>query len=149
MEIKQLLYDQCTGYVRQRIETARLAIHVAQTSANEETKSSAGDKYETGRAMMQLEVEQNAQQLAEALKLKQALDQINPTLATSSAQQGSLVTTNHGDFYIAVSIGQMTVNGKQYVAISPVSPLGVKLMNGKAGTSFVFNGKNYTIENVY
>jgi len=98
--------------------------------------------------MMQLEVEQNTLQLAEALKLKQVLTQINPTVVAPHAQQGSLVTTNHGDFYLAISIGQMTVNGKQYFAISPASPLGTKLMNSSAGTSFVFNGKNYTIEKI-
>jgi len=82
------------------------------------------------------------------LKLKQVLDQINPNLETSHIQQGSLVTTNHGDFYLAVSIGQMTVNDKQYFVISPVSPLGARLMNSRAGMSFAFNGKNYTIEKI-
>lgn len=149
MEIKQILYDRCVEYVKQRIETARLAIQIAQTSANQETKSSVGDKYETGRAMMQLEVEQNTLQLAEALKLKQVLDQINPRLETSNIQQGSLVITNHGNFYVAISIGNVTLNGKQYFAISPVSPLGTKLMNGSEGMNFVFNAKNYIIEKVY
>lgn len=148
MKLKQLLYDRCIVYVKQRVETAQQAIHIAQTSANEETKSSAGDKYETGRAMMQLEVERNTHQLTEALKLNQALEQINPELETSIIQPGSLVMTNHGNFYIAISIGQLTVEGTHYFVISPMSPLGTKLMNGTAGASFAFNGKNYTIKEV-
>lgn len=148
MKLKQLLYDRCVEYVNQRVETAQQAISIAQASANQETKSSAGDKYETGRAMMQLEVERNTHQLTEALKLKQVLDQLNPNSETPTVQQGSLVTTNHGNFYLAISIGQLAVNDRHYFAISPASPIGAKLMNGIVGTSFVFNGKNYTIEAV-
>ena len=148
MNIKRLLYDRCLEYVRQRIETAQQAIQTAQLSANEETKSSAGDKYETGRAMMQLEVERNTHQLEEALKLKQFLDKINPDLETSIIQNGSLVITNQGNFYIGISIGQLTIDGKHYFAISPASPIGAKLMNGSVGSSFVFNSKKYEIEKV-
>ena len=49
----------------------------AQEAANEEGKSSVGDKYETGRAMMQIERDKAAQQLDEALKLKNIIDQIS------------------------------------------------------------------------
>ena len=42
----------------------------AQESANAEEKSSAGDKYETGRAMMQIERDKAAQQLNESMKLE-------------------------------------------------------------------------------
>lgn len=148
MKLKQLLYDRCVAYVTQRVETAQEAIRVAQNSANQETKSSAGDKYETGRAMAQLEVERNTQQLAEALKLKQVLDQISADSEMSVAQRGSLVRTNHGDFYLAISIGQLTIDGRQYFAISPTSPIGAKLLNGIVGTTVAFNGKSYTIEKV-
>jgi sortase (surface protein transpeptidase) len=55
--LKTRLHSLCVSYVGQRIETAQRAIAIAQASANEETKSSAGDKYETGRAMAQLEIE--------------------------------------------------------------------------------------------
>ena len=65
------------AYVHERIAATQEAIYTAQLSANEETKSSAGDKYETGRAMAQLEIEKNTAQLAEALKLKQMLKQIS------------------------------------------------------------------------
>jgi hypothetical protein len=54
--------------VHQRIASAEEAIRMAQESANQEGKSSAGDKYETGRAMAQLEIEKASGQLAEANK---------------------------------------------------------------------------------
>ncbi|MCU0369347.1 MAG: 3-oxoacyl-ACP synthase, partial [Cyclobacteriaceae bacterium] len=71
--LKQCLFQYCTEFVNRRIENARLASESAQDSANMEEKSSAGDKYETGRAMAQLENEKALQQLAEANKLKSLL----------------------------------------------------------------------------
>ena len=65
--IKQTLYNFCVTYINQRMATAQQAIHTAQASANEETKSSAGDKYETGRAMMQLEIEKIVRSLLSLL----------------------------------------------------------------------------------
>jgi hypothetical protein len=70
MDIKIKLYQYCVEFIDKRIAGAREAIQIAQDSANEETKSSAGDKYETGRAMAQLEIEKNTTQLEEALKQK-------------------------------------------------------------------------------
>ena len=73
-EIKRKLYQHCINFVDKRIAAAKETIAMAQESANEDTKSSAGDKYETGRAMAQLEIEKTAGQLEEALKDKKLLD---------------------------------------------------------------------------
>src|SRR5690606_34304897 len=98
--IKPALYRLCEEYVDKRIASCRDAIIEAQAAANEETKSSSGDKYETGRAMMQLEIEKNGEQLAQSVKLKSMLTRINPDMRTASVQPGSLVLTDRGAFYI-------------------------------------------------
>ena len=69
--VKHKLYQACLEFTDTQISTLKSAIKATQQSANEETKSTAGDKYETGRAMAQLEVEKFQSQLAEALKMKQ------------------------------------------------------------------------------
>lgn len=124
------------------------AISGAQNSANEETKSSAGDKYETGRAMAQLEIEKNMAQLAEAKRLKQTLEQIAPDKITPLIHLGSLVLTNHGNFYVAISAGPFTIQNKSYFAISPASPIGQKLMGLRAEDSFSLNGKEFYIQQI-
>ena len=146
--LKTQLYSFCLHFVAQRIETAQNAIAIAQASANEETKSSAGDKYETGRAMAQLEIEKNSAQLAEAMKLKTALSQINPEQTTSVIQVGSLVLTTNGNFYLSISAGQSKIEDKIYFAISPASPIGSKLLGLKANDQFSFNNKTYQITEV-
>lgn len=147
--VKQQLYDYCQAYISKRIATAQEAIRASQDAANDETKSSAGDKYETGRAMMQLEMEKDSAQLAEALKLKSLLDQIIINRQPLSIQPGSLVITDQGNFFVALSVGQLVVENKKYYAISLESPIGAKLKGLKQGESFEFNTKTYKIEQVW
>jgi transcription elongation GreA/GreB family factor len=146
--LKQQLYNQCQAYLAKRIGTAQEAIKLAQASADDDTKSSAGDKYETGRAMMQLEMEQHNEQLSEALKLKRLLDQIKVDYQPTSIQPGTLAITDQGNFFVAISVGKLVVEGKTYMAVSIESPIGAKLKGLKKGEGFSFNNKAYKIEQV-
>lgn len=140
--------EQCRAHVQQRIETARQAMEAAQESANSESKSSAGDKYETGRAMAQLERDRYAQQLDGALTLEQELARINSEKEYSTVQPGSLVTTNRGTFFISISAGKLRVDNKDIFAVSPASPVGVALAGRRAGEEVMFNKMVYTIISV-
>lgn len=148
MEIKEKLHKRCIQYVEDCISTAQGAIDHAKESANNDTKSSAGDKYETGREMMQQEIDRNRKQLEEARKLKLVLDLIDPFKNHETVLNGSLVTTNMGKFFIAISCGQLQIEGVNYFAISAISPIGSKLMRQKVGYEFDFNGKVFKIENI-
>ena len=147
-DLKKELHNLCINYVQKRMDTAVQAINAAQQAANEETKSSAGDKYETGRAMMQQETDRNRTQLNEANKLMVALNHININTHSKIAGTGSLIITNNGKFYIAVSAGTLVLNGEAYFAISPASPIGSILTGKNAGDEFSLNGKQYRVENI-
>ena len=147
-DLKRELYALCISYVKTRIATAKQAIDDAQQSANEETKSSAGDKYETGREMMQQETDRNQAQLNEANKLLVALQNIDPDTTPGIAGAGSLVITDNGKFYIAISAGALALNGENYFAVSPASPIGLKLKEQKAGDQFSLNGKSYLVKDI-
>jgi hypothetical protein len=147
-DLKKELHKLCINYVQKRIDTAVQAINATQQAANDETKSSAGDKYETGRAMMQQETDRNQAQLNEANKLMVALNHINTATAFKTAETGSLVITNNGKFYIAISAGTLMLNGESYFAVSSASPIGLKLKTQKVGDEFGLNGKIYRIENI-
>jgi transcription elongation GreA/GreB family factor len=149
ISIKQQLYNYCQTYLSKRIATAEEAIRASQESANEETKSSSGDKYETGRAMMQLEMEKDSTQLAEALKLKRLLDSIKIETRAAAVQSGSLVITDTSNFFIAISVGQITLEDKIYLVVSAESPIGSKLIGLKTGETFIFANKTYKIEQVW
>ena len=143
--LKQSLYSHCQQYVRQRIDTARSAMEAAQASANEESKSSAGDKYETGRAMAQIERDRHAQLLAEAKKLEQDLNHIDIDKPASTVRPGSLVMTNRGRFFISISVGKITVEGVDYFAVSVASPIGAQLIGRGVGDTITFNKMSYQV----
>ena len=71
LELKQQLYKLCQDFVENRKKTVQKNINEIQESLTSETKSSAGDKHETGRAMLQLEREKVGHQLAEIEKLEE------------------------------------------------------------------------------
>ena len=147
-DLKKELYDLCVSYVRKSMDAAELGIKEAQKASNEDTKSSAGDKYETGRAMMQQETNRNLAQLNEANKLMVALNRISTTGTATKAETGSVIITSNGNFYLTISAGSLSVNGKTYFAVSPASPVGLMLADKVAGDSFTLNGKQYIIESV-
>jgi transcription elongation GreA/GreB family factor len=148
-DIKQKLFDHCVSYVAQRINNANDAIRAAQESANEESKNSSGDKYETGRAMMQIDVEQNLTQLHEAKRLKSILEKINKNSTSDIIQNGSLVVTDQGKYFIAISIGQVKIDGESYFVISAESPIGQKMIGVRAGESFSFANRIQRIAKVH
>ena len=145
---KQQLYDTCKESIRQRIQAVQKNIHEAQQSANEETKSSAGDKYETGRAMAQLEIEKFLSQLAELNKQNEELNRINLALNDDRIGPGSLVFTNQGTFFIAVNAGQIDYDGQKIFTVSPQAPISQKMFGLLAKDTFVLNGRSFTIFSV-
>jgi len=146
-ELKQKLYQECLNYVQRSIDAAQQGINEAQQAAKDDTKSSAGDKYETGREMAQQESNRNMAQLHQANKLKVQLNTV-PITTSNIVDNGSIVITDSGNFYIAIGAGTMRVEGINYFAISLVSPIGQKMKGLKPGNAFSLNGKNYTINQV-
>lgn len=143
---KEALYTKCMDYVLQRIARAKTAMDEAQAAANAESKSSAGDKFETGRAMMQLERDKNAKQLQEAIVLKNVLEQVQIDRQVSNVQLGSLVGTNQGNYFLAISLGKVDHEGKRYYAISAQSPIGQVLIGQPINATVHFNNRAFTIE---
>ena len=147
MSTKAQLNEHCRQYVTERIDLLRSQITAAQSSANSETKSSAGDKHETGRAMAQLEVEMIAAQLADAEKLLHTIHLIKTT-PVDEVGLGALVTTDKGIFYFGISIGKVNLEGIDYFIVSAGSPIGKVMMGKKAGDTFLLSGQKSTIVKV-
>jgi hypothetical protein len=114
---------------------------------NSATKSTAGDKHETARAMIHIEQENHSRQLLEAQKIMNLLTQIN-TKPKSFAQAGALIKTNMGLFYMATGLGKVLINKNEVYVISPGSPIGQKLLGSAPKATVIFNKRNYYIEQV-
>ena len=146
-EIKNKLFSACAKFVQDRADTIQNIINSNQQALNSETKSSAGDKHETGRAMLQLEMEKASQQLSSINEMKSVLSKIS--LENSDIiKLGSLVKTNHINYFLAVSAGEIKIENQVYYAISPSSPIGRLLLGKRVGNSFIFN-LEFTIKTIY
>lgn len=147
-DIKTELYKRCLAFAEQRIETAQTALEQAAEASNDDTKSSAGDKFETTREMMQQEITRNKSLLLDAQENLKLLNQISDVNPSERVKNGSLVKTSQGSFYISISAGQLQLEGQTIFAISAVSPIGKLLLGKEKGDTFAFNGKTYLLEEV-
>ncbi|WP_310393270.1 3-oxoacyl-ACP synthase [Hymenobacter sp.] len=139
--IKPHLHAACQAFIAQRIEAARTAMQAAQESSRSETKSSAGDKYETGREMANQERDRNAAHLQQAQQLQAELARISPDAPCDTVRPGALVTTSLGWFYISISAGKLAGERPEVFAVSAVAPVAVALKGLRAGEEAVFNGQ--------
>lgn len=147
-DIKDILLNKCLEVIRERIKSAEQAIVSAKEASQDDTKSSAGDKYETTREMMQQEISRNESQLFESRKLEHTLMQLPKTSNTDIVQNGSLVYTTIGNFFISAGAGQFEVDGLNYFTISAVSPLGRALAGTKRDGEVDFKGRQYQIKEI-
>jgi transcription elongation GreA/GreB family factor len=131
--------------VQIRIQNAKKAMDAAQESANSEGKSSAGDKYETSRAMGQIDRDMYAKQLVNAQNERDLLLMIDVAKPSLSVGFGSLIETSAGAFFISISVGKVDIEGKAIMAVSQKSPIGLAMNGKKLGETFPFLGKNHTI----
>lgn len=135
--------------ITERIAMTKAAIDNAQEAANSEGKSSAGDKYETGRAMGHLQKDMYARQQAENIKELDQLQKINTNIIYTTAQPGALVRCAEHSFFIAAGLGKQFMNDQTVFFLSPYAPLAKVLLHKSAGERFVFNKKEKEILEVF
>ncbi|PKF74076.1 hypothetical protein [Chryseobacterium sp. PMSZPI] len=122
---------------------------IAETRAsNNDTKSSMGDKYETGREMLQQEINNLQRQLNEVLNQQFILQKISSE-PSDKVQNGALVKTNKGLFYISASLGEIIVENQKIMTVSAESPLVKAMFGKKMGDAFTINNINQNIENIW
>jgi len=146
---KTAVYEQCFNAIQSRIANAEFALRQAREASQDDTKSSAGDKYETTREMMQQDIDRNNAQLYEAKKVAFQLEQCKEVERQDQVKAGSIVKTSKALLYVAVSIGQIQVAEHTVFAISPASPIGQVLLGKYLGDTFSFNGITQNIEEIY
>ncbi len=128
-----------------KYETVTKIIVSNKKALESETKSSAGDKHETGRAMLQLEMEKASQQFASISSMREVLRKMDVSKKNEIGKLGSLIFTNSGIYFLAISIGQININGSDIFVISPSSPIGNLLLGKIKGDIFRFNDKDIKV----
>ena len=146
--IKEKLFFHCENYIQKRKNLLEQRKNELQLALTYETKSSAGDKHETGRAMIQIEREKLGNQLLLLEKEFQKLRSLKNHYNTGIVSLGSIVRTDKENFYIALAAGPCDIEIHTYYCISPTSPIGKLLLGKKAKEHINFNSKISTITEI-
>ena len=143
-EVKQKVID----YLSNQIQVIENQINNLSSDAQNDAKSSAGDKHETSLAMMHLEQEKLNAKLSELINTLQQAQKLPEEKQVNKTTVGSIVKTDKATFYVSVAIPALKVQNQTVVCISPLAPLMQILQNSKEGDELVFNKISYQIQQI-
>ncbi|MFT4856423.1 MAG: hypothetical protein ACI8YP_002239 [Algoriphagus sp.] len=141
-ELKAKAYEIGISKVKEKMQMFREERNAINQGILEDNKSSAGDKFETGRETMTQDLNTVEKQLKQAnfefdeLCRLQSIKGISPTI-----QEGSLVKIGNDLFLISISLGQINVGDEKVFLLSENSPLGQSLIGKKENEEIQFRGK--------
>ncbi len=145
ISIKNKAIEKISSIVNERIQEIESEIKETNDSKKNESKSSAGDKYETGREMIQQVLNNLESQLSKYKQMKNELDSIDFSTRLDVVKLGSFIKTNTSYFLIAVAIGKINIDNIKVYAISLNSPIGNILKGKKKNDAFDFQNREIRI----
>ncbi len=141
---KSEIHLKLRSLLEKSLEEARREYILAKESRDSDTKSSAGDKFETGREMMQREMDKLSALVDNTLNSIAKLDRLTDLPASAVISEGSLVVTDQETYYISIGYGKLD----SVYAISVESPLGVELKGKRVGECIEMRGRKITIKSI-
>jgi transcription elongation GreA/GreB family factor len=144
---KEVIKYICEELFERNIEFKR-QLESTLESLNNETKSSAGDKYETSREMTSREFQNIQETLVLNASMLDDLQKIDADRAYHRVELGSLVITNEGNYFISVAFGKIKIDGKECYAISKSAPLAKAMLGMNIGDRIEFQQRSIEIKNI-
>lgn len=138
---KAAVIAQLRTVLEQRAAALQAELSATLEARNSDTKSSAGDKHEVGRAMVQQELDQLEGRLAGIRSMQQELARVPMDRVHEQVAFGSLVTTDQGTYFIAIGLGAVDTTDGTCFAISLASPIGQALRGKRTGEVVTVNGR--------
>jgi hypothetical protein len=145
VNLKQQLIEICENYVEARISRALAGIKDLDEALKTESKSSAGDKYETGRAMIHIEFDKLLLQLEQYKGLKKTLSIAGQNPNSGIIGFGSVVKTSSANYFLSIPAGEILVENEKFYAIGINSPIAQALLGKRVDENFIFNGNTNKI----
>jgi transcription elongation GreA/GreB family factor len=149
MTFKQKILQQYKQLVNDRVDVFQDMISALTEDSKNDAKGSAGDKHETSLSMMHIEQEKLNHKLSEVLSQNVILDKIDVNKSSIKVALGSLVKTNNLTVFVSVALPKLVIDDQNIFAISPQSPLGLKLLGNEVGFEFEINSTKYLIESIF
>ncbi|MEP1097651.1 MAG: hypothetical protein ABJG78_21210 [Cyclobacteriaceae bacterium] len=146
---KETLVNTCVQMIEEKLANIDKELVLVQKSANEETKSSAGDKYETGRAMLMLEKEKLLGQKEQLLNQLKPLKSIDSKKVSDKVELGAIIQTTGNKYFISSALGQIELGKDSYFVISAMAPIAQAMLGKQVGETFAFNKTSFEITEIY
>jgi hypothetical protein len=140
LALKLKIKTHCLEIAEQKITEIKTAIKGLKESRSNDTKSSAGDKFETGRAMIDQEIDKQMAVLLDWESKQTNLEQIKLKEYTT-AQVGALIKTNTDLYFILDSLGRINYEGNSIFFLSIKAPIAKLLIGMKKGDVVKFRDK--------
>lgn len=144
-EFKIKFHAFCLDLIQQKLKELDKAIGDAQESAQNESKSTAGDKHETAKAMAHLEIEKLLIAKNNLVLQEKVLNDINPSQQQKRIVKGALIETSLGKFYIAIGLGKVNFMNDSITVISEQAPLVKAFLHFHDSQQVSFNNLNYQL----
>lgn len=148
MCFKQELLKETYKNIEQQESSLKMEIESVREDMSQETKSSAGDKFETSREMMSQEKSRLQERLGNLQSRKRSIREALDTKSEESVSFGSLVDCDGTLFLIGISLGKIDFKGKSVMAVSLNSPIGKAFYQKKINEVVSFMSNNYTIKSI-
>ena len=121
---KNEILIHCKQVLTEKVHSFKDKLNELVSDAENDSKSSAGDKHETSRAMMQIEYEKISRLLKEMQRQKNDLEKVDIDSVSGKIKNGSIIKTNNGYLFLGAAVGKIEVDGIPVMSITPGSPIG-------------------------
>ncbi|MCM8569717.1 transcription elongation factor [Gramella jeungdoensis] len=142
------LIKACRDFLQKKTDVVLKAMNGLKEDLDNESKSSAGDKYETGREMINIEWNKLSNQLNEYEKQVKVLNRIEDHKASGRIVLGSIVNTEIASYFISIPAGEISIGNEKFYAVGIQAPVAQKLLGKEAGEHFEMNAKKIRINSV-
>jgi transcription elongation GreA/GreB family factor len=149
INLKDLLFNHCENHINTKLKNYLKIDQELFKSLNEETKSSAGDKHETTRAMIQIEREKNSKRIKEIENSKKQLIVIKSVqLNNLKVSPGSIIFTSNNNYFISISSEIYSNDTNKIYCVSTNTPIAKSYLGKKIGDIVTFNNIESKIEKI-
>ena len=149
INLKDLLFNHCENHINTKLKNYLKIDQELFKSLNEETKSSAGDKHVTTRAMIQIEREKNSKRIKEIENSKKQLIVIKSVqLNNLKVSPGSIIFTSNNNYFISISSEIYSSDTNKIYCVSTNTPIAKSYLGKKIGDIVTFNNIESKIEKI-
>ncbi len=145
---KQAVIKHALTVIDAREEQLTNMILEINEQINQDGKSSAGDKFETGRERLTQELNAQQSRYNQLLQHKRKLIQLRGD-ALEQIKEGALSCINGNWYFIGPALGKILYNTIPIWFISTEAPIVKQMIQCKKGDSFIWNEREMLISEIY